>query len=419
MERRVVVTGYGAISGNGNTADEIWASLLAGEARRLPLSGEHYFSTEGVERAYSAGDRLIDTVCGNPLSNKELAELAQMGRAANYDRHQLLAFVAAEEAMNRAHLTDHNESSRFGIVCGTGDGGLGETHTSAQLLINGKGLGVRANLRQLPNTFVGYLAQKYRLRGPSHVHTTACAAGSHAIQHAADLIQLGRTDLMMTGGTEAVITPFGISSFAAQRAISNESLPYQAGRSGFVMAEGAGILILEELEHALARGADIYGELVGWGASSDGDPELAITDPGRGGIASALLALEMADLKPADIHYINTHGTATPAGDKNEIAGIREWASECALDIPLSSTKGATGHALGAGGALEAILCLKMMQYGLCLPTHGLTPENLDPECSGVRHIMGAPLKADIEVVLSNSFGFGGTNATLIFERYD
>lgn len=413
--RRVVITGMGAICGNGSSVAEIRNAIWRGEAARRSTSD--YFDINANPGAYTARkEGLITTVCGSPLLNVDLgAPLGITGREVDrYDRHQLLALFAAEEAMRDAKLLDHDVSNHFGCVCGTGDGGLHEAYLAAVKLHTGGKLDISSNFRELPNVFVGYLTQRYRLRGPSHVHVTACAASAHAIMHAADLIKLGRADVMMTGGAEAVITPFGIASFASQMALSNKSIPYQKERRGFLMGEGAAILILEEYERAVRRGAKIYAEIAGYGATSDGEPNAHIAMPGDGGIDAAIIAMSMAGIEPLDIGYINTHGTGTKIGDVVELRGIRAWCGD--RIIPLSSTKSYTGHLLGAAGAIEAILTTLMLFERWLIPTHGLTKENLDPECGGHHHLMEGEA-IDEGYALSSSLGFGGTNAAIVFKQ--
>lgn len=418
--QRVVITGMGAVCGNGSSVPEIWNNLCLGIAHRSPISA---FDVRENPAAYSTPDGLITTVCASKLTNRELGEKIGLKgkRYERYDRHQLFAFVAAEEAMLHAGLTPGSYDSyrsRIGCAMGTGDGGLYETYTSTLRIREGKAIMPTANLRELPNLFAGYLAQKYGLQVPNHVHCTACAASAHAMQHAADLIKLGRADVVVTGGAEAVISPFGIGSFAAQNALANESRPYQKGRRGFLMGEGAAVLVFENYDHAYFRGATILAEVAGYGASADGDPQSDITDPGLyGGVRAAREALRMARCRPETIDYVNTHGTGTPKGDPVEINGLREIAGEYAESLAISSTKSFTGHLLGAAGALEAILSVQSILTGTVLPTYGLTPENLDPDCGGVAHVMSEPLRKKVETVLSNSFGFGGTNASMLFRK--
>jgi 3-oxoacyl-[acyl-carrier-protein] synthase II len=422
LMRRIVITGMGAVSGNGSTVSEIWESLLAGKADRCTITPDRYFDVNSFAKACSTKEGLINMVCGSPLTIEGMAArlgIKGAGRIRRYDRHQYFAYLAAEEAVAQAGLAQHEISHRFGCVVGTGDGGLHESYVSTIELLEGRPLSPFANLRELPNVFAGLLAQRFRLRGPNHVHCTACAASAHAMQHAADLIRLDRADAIMTGGAEAVITPFGIASFCSQSALSNHSKPYRIDRTGFLMGEGAAILIFEELEHALRRGAHIYAEIAGYGATADGEPGSLITDPGLiGGIAAAQAALSMAEYQPWQVDYVNTHGTGTPAGDSVELQGIASWAGCIAPTLPVSSTKSYTGHLLGAAAALEAVLCAQSIAHRRILPTHGLTAENIDPNCTQVFHVMGGPLERKVDVVLSNSFGFGGTNASMVFKRY-
>lgn len=420
--RRVVITGIGALSGNGTGPKEIWAALRAGEARRCTVTPDRYFNIDALANACSTREGLIKTVCGSPLSIEEMARhlgIKGAARIKRYDRHQYFALLAAEQALQDAGLHAHTLSERFGCIMGTGDGGLHESYVATVDLLNGKSLGPFANLRELPNVFAGILAQRFRLRGPNHVHCTACAASAHAMQHAADIIKLGRADLILTGGAEAVITPFAIASFSAQNALSNQSKPYQIDRKGFLIGEGAAVLVFEELDHARRRGAHIHAEVVGYGATADGDPDSLITDPDLvGGGDATQLALAMAQCTAPDVDYVNAHGTGTPVGDPVEIAGIVRWAGDLAPKIPVSSTKSYTGHLLGAAAAIEAVLCVQMICHQTILPTCGLTEGNLDPACSGVLHVMGRPLQRTLDVVVSNSFGFGGTNASMVFTRY-
>lgn len=420
--KRVVITGMGAVSGNGSSVSEIWNALLAEKADRCAITPDRYFDANSAAKAYSTKEGLINTVCGSPLTVQQMA--ARLGiegtaRIRRYDRHQYFAFLAGEEAMANAGLAEHEIPHRFGCVVGTGDGGLNESYVSTIELLKGKGLSPFANLRELPNLFAGLLAQRFRLRGPNYVHCTACAASAHAMQHAADIIKLGRADVVLTGGAEAVITPFAIASFCAQNAISNHSKPYQKQRKGFLMGEGAAMLVFEDLDHALRRDAQIYAEVAGYGATADGDPDSLITDPGLlGGIIAARTALSMAGCLPEQVGYINAHGTGTPAGDPVELQGIASWAGAIAPRLPVSSTKSYTGHLFGAAAALEGVLCVKSIAERKILPTYGLTPENIDPSCTQILHVMSTPLDREVDVVLSNSFGFGGTNAAIIFRRY-
>lgn len=427
--RRVVVTGMGIACGAGSNVEEYWNTLITCRAPRR--STREYFSMDGGTRPYSTPEGPIETVCGSPLPDQAMRDVltsfapkpdkqkTPFGNPKRFDRHQLFAAVASIEAMRDARLLDHDESDRFGCVLGTGSGGLQETYDAAVQLHGNKRVGPDCNLRFLPNIFAGYLSQQFRLRGPNHVHTTACAAAAHAQMHAADLIRADRADIVLTGGAEAAITPTGIASFCAQRALSNQSRPYQIERKGFLMGEGAGMTVFEEYEHAIRRGATIYAEVAGWGATADGNPDAQITDPGTGGLRSMELALKMASINAHEISYINAHGTGTPGGDEFEIANIQALAGLFARYILLSSTKSQIGHLLGAAAAAESIATILMVRNSVVLPTVGLTPDNLDAKCAGVQHVMLSPQPAELKYALSNSFGFGGTNASLVFRSID
>jgi 3-oxoacyl-[acyl-carrier-protein] synthase II len=303
---RVVVTGLGMISGNGTGTEAVWKSLLASEARRTEISDVH-FKVEDNPTPFKAGNTLITTVCGSPLSNAELADLADVHNPPRFDRHQLFALIASKEALEQSKALGTCKPRRFGIVGGTGDGGLAEDSDAHERIEAGKKLNPYSNLRELPNIFIGHIANRYGLKGPGYVHCTACAASAHALQHATDLIKLGRADVILVVGTEAAITKFGIASFAGQKALSNFSRPYQGDRDGFFMGEGAVAVVIEEREHAIARGATTLAEILGYGSSMDGIIDGQITDPDpSGGANSTTDALEMAGIEPRHIACIYT-----------------------------------------------------------------------------------------------------------------
>lgn len=414
--KRVVITGNaGVICGGGTSEHEVFNYLFEPERDFAPpvasvnFDGPAYSKAGGTSVVCSAGH--CDETLGEmlELSPREMARL---------ERHQLFALLAAATPMRDLDL-NAVFPQRFGIAVGIGGCGYGAFHKATIDLAEGRRLSPVANLQQLSNVFAGQVAQKYGLMGPSNIHVAACAASSKAIADAVRLIRCGDADIMLVGGTEAAITPFGIGSFYSQRALG-DCLPYQTERNGFVMGEGAAMFVVESLEHAQARGANIRAEIVGYGETTDGDPSVAITAPvPAGGARSAQLALSMANLQPVDVSYINTHGTGTQAGDAAEIAGLRMWAGDTLPDIMVSSTKSRTGHLLGAAGALEALMCVHVIESGCVPATFGLTPETLDPKCVGPDHIMGNGRGADVRVALSNSFGFGGTNATLALKRFE
>lgn len=418
--RQVVITGVGAISGNGNNLPEIWSNLLQGEAHRSKITHFPIDDPKYARSCATAKEGLIDTVCGSPLTNEELFALTGISKGVQrYDRHQLFAIVAVKEAIADAQgFMSGYFPHRIAILGGTGDGGLMESCLAHEKLSEGGKLDPFSNLRQLPNIFIGHIANMFGIQGPGFVHVTACAASAHALQDAARLIKLGEADAAVVVGAEAAITPFGIASFVAQRALSKESRPYQKDRIGFLMGEGAGALILEDREQAIARGATILAEVAGYGATTDGNTGAQITDPDfSGGARAAKLALDMAGITAEELTYINTHGTGTPVGDTAELKGIEWWAGTWAHKVLISSTKSFSGHLLGAAGAYELALCVTMLRKGYVLPTCGLTSENVDPEFAGFNHVMHTiPFVG--RFLLSNSFGFGGANASVVLKRH-
>jgi len=411
--KEVVVTGMGAVCSQGTSVEQIWTALHVGASHMTPINPDTHFDASLYSRAI--GDDVV--VAASPLSHAELALLAKVEKPQRYDRHQLFGFIAAEEAFGTLKARDVCEPSRFGCITATGDGGLDAGQKAIERLLRNEKLDPFANVRELPNTHAGMLANRFELQGPNAVHCTACAASSHAIMQGADAIMLGRADMMLVGGTEAAITPFGIASFAAQRALGT-SRPYQKTRDGFVMGEGAAMLILEEKQHALARGAKILGRIAGYGSSADGIPGAQITDPHPlGGARATQLALHMAGLFARDINCVLAHGTATRVGDAAELEGIRSWMGKMAQRVPISAIKSHVGHLLGAAGAISTVVALKMLQTQTIIHTRGLSPDNLDPACADFDHVMGTPRSADLGWILVNAFGFGGTNASMIIAR--
>ena len=416
-KRRVVVTGIGAISGNGLSAPQIWQNLQSGFVTRTPLKDFH-FDPENFAGFGSLHNR-IETVCGVPCTNDELAtQIGLKEKIKHYDRHQLFALIAAREALLDSGALGSCSPKRFGSVLGTGDGGLHESfHASAKLLAQRK-LDPYSIIRHLSYIGASNIARTFDLRGPHYVHTTGCTASAHVITHGYDLIQLGRADLVLVGGYEATITPLGVAGFYAQRAISNHSLPFQKNRQGFLMGEGAAMCVLEDYEHATARGAHIYAELCGYGVTHDGETDAGITAPGiQGACEASQDALRMAGIEPSQVEYVNLHGTGTPLGDVAELQSMQSWVNPSA-EIAVSSTKSYSGHLFGAAGAFEAILTVLMLKHEVLLPTYGLTSENFDEACAipGVRFLLENESRA-CTYALSHSFGFGGVNASLLFKK--
>ncbi|MDD3669162.1 MAG: beta-ketoacyl-ACP synthase II [Alphaproteobacteria bacterium] len=415
MTRRVVITGMGILSPLGHGIEANWQRLMTGKSA---ITKNTRFAAEGLT-SQVAGLVPYGTNPGefNPdayLSAKEQRHIDTFllyGYAAAVDAVHDSGFVPATDA----------ERERCGVLIGSGIGGLVGLE-AASIVVHEEGqrkLSPFLIPSVLINLISGHVAIKFGFCGPNSSVTTACATGTHAIGDAARLIRDGEADVMVTGGAEAAVCAVGIAGFAQARALStayNEtpevaSRPWDKGRDGFVMGEGAGMLVLEEYGHAQARGAKIYGEIVGYAMTGDA---YHITAPGgNGGLRSMKLALQRAGLEPKDIDYINAHGTSTPVGDMVEFRAVKELFG--GTSVSMSSTKGATGHLLGAAGAVEAIYALLAMQRGMLPPTANLAdPEE---ETAGFDLVPMKPKAKEVNIALSNSFGFGGTNGTLIFKK--
>jgi 3-oxoacyl-[acyl-carrier-protein] synthase II len=335
------------------------------------------------------------------------------------------ALAGAVMAADDAQLAfDEAERSRIGALIGTGMGGIPALEESHKILQE-KGPG-RISPFFIPsiitNLASGQIAMRFGVRGPNSCVSTACATGNHAIGDSFELIKRNAADVMFAGGTEAVITPLTIGGFCAMKALSTRngapqraSRPFDKGRDGFVMGEGAGVLILEELQHALRRGAKIYAELVGYGMSADAYHMTAPEPEGVGAITSMRLALEDAGLTPGEVDYINAHGTSTPVGDTAETRAIKKVFGDHAYRLAVSSIKSMTGHLLGAAGGVESLATVLTIHHGLIPPT--INYDEPDPECD-LDYVPNKARQAEVRVALTNSFGFGGTNATLVFKKY-
>lgn len=415
--RRVVVTGMGIVSPLGCGIDHVWKRIIAGESGLTNITG---FNTDDlpakvagvVPRGTNPGEFNAD----NHIEPKEQKKM---------DEFIHFAMGAADEAIKDSgiDLSTEEKRVRAGVMIGSGIGGLRAIEETVQIM-NEKGprrvspFFIPASLINLAS---GQVSIKHGLKGPNHSVVTACSTGAHAIGDAAKLIQAGKADVMVAGSAEATICRIGIAGFAAARALStsyNEtptkaSRPWDEGRDGFVMGEGAGIVILEEYEHAKARGAKIYAEYAGYGLSGDAYHITSPADDGDGGFRSMKMALEEAGMKPADIGYINAHGTSTPKGDEIEAGAVRRLFD--GVDMSMSSTKSAIGHLLGGAGSVEAIFAILAVKTGDLPPTL-----NLDNPSESVKSMDLVPHKSkhkNISAALSNSFGFGGTNASLIFKK--
>lgn len=417
MTRRVVVTGMGLVTPLGVGVDHVWKRLTAGESG---ISAITKFET-GDLKAKIAGQVPRGTGVGefNPDNHIEPKEQKKMDDFIHF------AIAAADEAIAQANLdlSTEEKRQRAGVMIGSGIGGLQEIEATV-LMMKERGPS-RVSPFFIPacliNLTSGQVSIKHGLKGPNHSVVTACSTGAHAIGDAARLIKYGSADVMVAGSAEAAVCRIGMAGFAAARALStsyNEqptkaSRPWDQGRDGFVMGEGAGVVVLEEYEHAKARGAKILAEFGGYGLSGDAYHITSPSEDGDGGFRSMQMALNDAGLKPSDIGYINAHGTSTPKGDEIEAGAVRRLFGD--TNVSMSSTKSAIGHLLGGAGSVEGIFACLAMMHGMLPPTL-----NLETPSESVAGMDLVPLKAKaktVNAVLSNSFGFGGTNASLVFKK--
>jgi 3-oxoacyl-[acyl-carrier-protein] synthase II len=418
--RRVVVTGLGMVSPLGVGVADNWRRLIEGESgiRRIES-----FDVSDLPAKIAGQVPRGDAASG--LFNPD--EYVPVKDQKKMDDFIIYAMAAAREAIHDAGWLpqDAEGQERTGVMIGSGIGGLPAIYNGS-IVVHEKGprrLSPFFIPQSLINEASGHVSIAYGFKGPNHAVVTACATGAHAIGDAARMVALDDADVMIAGGTEAAVSRIGMAGFAACRALStayNEapataSRPFDEGRDGFVMGEGAGIVVLEELEHAKKRGAKIYAEIVGYGMSGDAYHLTAPAEDGNGGFRAMRAALKRAGLTPSDIDYVNAHGTSTPLGDEIEVGAVKRLFGNAIGQISMSSTKSAIGHLLGAAGAVEAIFSIKSIQDDVAPPTLNL--HNPSEACLGVDLV---PLKAKprpIRAALSNSFGFGGTNASLIFKE--
>jgi len=412
MSKRVVVTGMGCISPVGNNVKETWDSILAGKSGAAMIT---HFDASRHKTRFAAEVKGFDPV--GLFSTRE---------ARKMDRFTQFAAAVAVEALEQSGLKiDESNRDRVGVVIGTAIGGIGTLLEQAEVLRERGPERVSPFLvpMMIPDSAPGILAIRFGARGPNMALATACASGNNAIGEALEMIRRGAADVIIAGATEAALVPVAMAGMNVMTALStrNEdpqtaSRPFDKDRDGFLMGEGAGMLILESLEHAQARGATILGELSGYGTTDDAHHISAPAENGAGAAMAMKLALQNADLEVNDIGYINAHGTSTPLNDKSETAAIKTVFGEHAYNIPVSSTKSMTGHLLGASGAIEAIICILAMRDEVLPPT--INYQTPDPECD-LDYVPNEPRRASPRHVMSNSFGFGGHNATLIFSRFD
>ena len=417
--RRVVVTGIGAVTPLGAGVDNIWRRILNGE------------SGAGAIQGFDVSDLAVKIACEVPVGDRESGAFNPDDHVPPKDQRKMDRFIiygigAADEAIADAGWTPDSEEEleRTGVMIGSGIGGL-ETIAEAAMLLRDKGPR-RVSPFFIPSSLInlasGQVSIKYGYKGPNHAPVTACSTGAHAIGDASRLIGFGDADVMIAGGAEAAVCRLGIAGFAAARALSSDfndepkraSRPWDKDRDGFVMGEGAGVVVLEEYEHAKARGAKIYAEIAGYGLSGDAHHITSPPPDGNGGYRAMQSALRNAGMNIEDIDYINAHGTSTPLGDEIELGAVKRLFGDHAYKLSMSSTKSAIGHLLGAAGAVEAIFSVKAIQDGVAPPTLNL--ENPSDGCD-IDLVPKQAKERTISAALSNSFGFGGTNASVIFKK--
>jgi len=416
MRRRVVVTGLGAVTPLGNDVETYFQALLEGRSGVGPITrwdaSKHTTHIAGMVKDFELDPSVAD--------KKD---------ARRMDWFVQFAMASTAQALADAGLADLGgiELERFGVLIGSGIGGLGVIEEQVAVLL-AKGPS-RVNPFLIPMLIVnmagGQVAIRWGFKGPNSAVATACATGNHALGDATEIIRRGAADLMIAGGTEGAITPLGLAGFCSARALSQRnddptraSRPFDKDRDGFVMGEGAGLLVLEELEHAKARGARIYAEVLGYGMSDDANHMTAPPEDGNGAARAMLGALKDAQASPDTIDYVNAHGTSTPLGDRAETLAMKRVFGAHATDKKLwvSSTKSMVGHLLGAAGGVEAVACVKMIQTGKVHPTINLdTP---DPDCD-LDYVPNTARERRLRRVMSNGFGFGGVNATLVFGAFE
>ena len=415
--KRVVVTGLGAVTPVGNNPEETWANLLAGKSGAAPIT---LFNTEMFKTKFAC--EVKDLNVTDYIDRKEMRKM---------DRYCQLAMISAMQGIKDANIDVETEDlDRVGVIFGVGIGGIKTFQDEVTYYGQHEDQGPKFNPFFIPKMIAdiaaGQISIQYGFHGPNYTTTSACASSSNALADAFNLIRLGKANIIVSGGAEAAICECGVGGFNAMHALSTRnddpehaSRPFSASRDGFVMGEGAGCLILEELEHAKARGAKIYAEMVGEGASADAHHITASHPEGLGAKLVMQRALEDAGLQPTDIDYINVHGTSTPVGDVSEAKAIKDVFGDHAYKLNISSTKSMTGHLLGAAGAVEAMACVLSVKHDIVPPTinheEGDNDEALD---YNMNITFNKAQKREVRAALSNTFGFGGHNCCVIFKKY-
>jgi len=405
---RVVVTGLGAVTPIGNTVKEYWQGLTNGRNGVADIS---LFDASKHACRFAA-----------EVKNFDPTDFLEPKESKRWDRFSKFGVVATKQALADSGLKiNENNNCRIGVIIGSGVGGLLTMETQAHVLSDRGPSRVSPFTvpMMIPNMATGLAAIAIGAKGPSSAISTACAAGSNAVGDAFRLIQLGKADAIICGGAEASITPLGVAGFSSAKALSfrnddpsTASRPFDAERDGFVIGEGAGLMVLETLDHAKKRDASIYAEVIGYGSTCDAHHITSPVPGGLGGAEAIRLALLDGKLNPEDVDYINAHGTSTPANDKNETSAIKNVFGEASKQIPISSTKSMTGHLLGGSGGIEAVACVLALKHGILPPT--INYSNKDSECD-LDYIPNIAREKPSKVIISNSFGFGGHNVCLAF----
>lgn len=415
--KRVVVTGLGAVTPVGNTPEEMWQSLVAGKSGAAPIT---HFDTSKFKTHFACEVKGLNV--NDFIDRKEARKL---------DRYTQLALISAMQGVKDSGIDlEKEDKERIGVVYGVGIGGIktfeDEVTYYGQHIDEGPKFSPFFIPKMIADIASGQISIHFGFHGPNYTTTSACASSSNALADAFNLLRLGKANIIVAGGAEAAVCACGVGGFNAMHALSTRnddpehaSRPFSASRDGFVMGEGAGCLILEELEHAKARGAKIYAEMVGEGASADAYHITASHPEGLGAKLVMQRALEDAGLKPEDIDYINVHGTSTPVGDISEAKAIKDVFGESAYKLNISSTKSMTGHLLGAAGAIEAMACVLAVKNDIIPPTINHNDEDVDEEIDyKMNFTFNKAQKREVRAALSNTFGFGGHNACVIFKKY-
>jgi 3-oxoacyl-[acyl-carrier-protein] synthase II len=413
QRRRVVITGLGVVTPIGLNVADFWKNALAGKSGAGPITA---FDATGYDTRIACEVKNFD-----PLQFIDRKSVNRMDLFTQY------AMACAEMAVKDAAIDfEKVDKDRVGVVFGSGIGGMRTWERQMQTVFESGGphrISPFFVPMMIADIAAGYISMRFNARGPNYATTSACATSSHAIADAFMLIQRGNADIIFSGGSEAAVAPMGVGGFNAMKALSTRndepekaSRPFDAGRDGFVMGEGAGMMVLEEFEHAARRGARIYAEVVGIGMTADAYHITAPAPGGEGAIRSMKLSLHDAGVRPDEVDYINAHGTSTPFNDRSETQAIKSVFGEHAYRLHISSTKSMTGHLLGAAGAVEAVVCALTIRDGIIPPT--INYDVPDPECD-LNYVPNTAVKKDVRIALSNTFGFGGHNASLLFRKVD